>query len=141
MSKLLPHETLALANEQGSVDDRAKVLKDNDSFALRTILQLNFDDNITLDIPEGEPPFERDNHDGSITLKRIDNALKPLGKCTVDSKLHKVKKERIFLEILESINENDAKVIIAAKDCKLRDLYPKVTKNVVQKYNPLLVGE
>ena len=112
MSKLFPNEALSFANEQGSVEDRAKVLKDNDSFALRTILQLNFDDNIALDLPEGDVPYTPDDHDGAVTLRRIDNAIKPLGKCVVESKIPKVKKERIFIEILESVSKEDAAVLV-----------------------------
>ena len=50
-----------------------------------------------------------------------------------------VKKEKIFIGILESISAQDAKIIIAAKDKKLDEMYGNITYDLVEKAFPALV--
>jgi len=44
----------------GSKDARIKLLRAYDHPVLRGILQINYDHNVTVYLPEGEPPFKKD---------------------------------------------------------------------------------
>jgi len=40
--------------------EKLAILKQNDTPVLRTIMRLNFDPKLKMDLPEGEPPYKKD---------------------------------------------------------------------------------
>ena len=69
-----PFEVLAKANRMQPKAKRIEWLKKNADFASRTLLQLNFSDDISLDIPEGAPPYRKlDAEPGIARLVRSDH--------------------------------------------------------------------
>jgi len=139
INEKLPHEVFAKCETIRYKDDRKDYLEKNQTFAVRTILQLNYDENIKLDLPEGKPPYNEDDAPAGMALQPINKAVKILGSLTEGAKIKKVKKERRFIELLESVHAEDAKIIIAAKDGKLKDLYSKMTINLVKDAIPKLI--
>ena len=137
--EILLHEILEQAQGYKTEGPRIKFLKKHDTFALRTVLQLAFNKSIELDFPAGAPPYTPSKAPAGLEPTRLKNTLKSLGNCVKGNKVSSVKKERIFIGILESINANDAKAIIAAKDKELDKLYSKVTSSLVEKTFPALV--
>jgi hypothetical protein len=112
-----------------------KNLKEHEDFVLRTILQGNFSDIISFPFPSGEPPFEHLHEEVEV----VDNHMMKLAKCTKNAKLDLIQKEMSFIKLLESIGYEDAKIICKIKDGDLEDLYPRITKNAVQKAFPNLL--
>jgi len=111
-------------------------MKQYQSFAFKTIIQLNFNDRIKLDLPEGKPPYRDEQCPKSIMHAGTKNAIKSLGRLVVGHKLPKLKKESMFIRILESLNVKDAEMLWRAKDGNLEELYPKLTKKLVEKTWP-----
>ena len=138
INEKLPHEVFEQCEKIRYKKDRQEYLEKYQSFAIRTILQLNFDDNIKLDLPEGTPPYREDDAPAGMALKPINKALRLLGDLVPNSGVSKIKKEARFIQMLESIHSKDAKIIVAAKDGKLQELYSKVTINLVQDALPKL---
>lgn len=114
---------------------RQEILKENDSFALRTILQLNYDKTIDLDLPSGQPPFT----ENEAPAGKLDSVIKGLGDCTKLNRHPKIKKERMFISILESVSKDDAKIICRAKDKKLEKLFSRVSESLVKSIWPQFV--
>ena len=139
INEKLPHEVFVKCETIRYKDDRKEYLEKNQTFAVRTILQLNYDKNIKLDLPEGKPPYNEDGAPAGMGLQPINKAVKILGTLTEGGSLKKIKKERRFIQMLESIHAEDAKIIVAAKDGKLQDLYSKVTINLVKDAIPKLI--
>ena len=135
----LLHEILEQAQEYKTEGPRIKFLKKHDSFALRTVLQLAFNKDIELDFPSGAPPFKEQEAPTGLEPVRLKNVIKGLGNCVKGNNVPVVKKEKIFISILEQINANDAKVIIAAKDKELDKIYSNITADVVEKAFPNLI--
>lgn len=136
--KLL-HELFEEIQEAQSRADRIKIIKENDSFTIRTILQLAFNKSIELDFPSGAPPFTPSTAPTGLEPARLKNIIRSLGLCVKGNKTPPMKKERTFINILESIHEKDAAIIIAAKDKSLSKLYSKITENLVEKTFPSLL--
>ena len=137
---ILLHEILEQAQGYKTEGPRIKFLKKHDTFALRTVLQLAFNESIELDFPEGAPPYTPSPNPAGLEPRRLKNALSGLGKCVKQSKVAGYKKEKIFIGILETINANDAKAIIAAKDKELNKMYANITYELVEKTFPTLVN-
>jgi hypothetical protein len=135
-SDKLPHEIFTEL-EALPKPKRAAFLKENESFVLKTILQGAFNSKIALDLPEGEPPYEKDQCPAGMSMARLSNTIKVLGKLVVgDTRLSKLQKEVTFVKLLEGVNEPDAQILIAMKDKTLGTLYPSLDVKLVQKVFP-----
>lgn len=96
--------------------DKIQVLKQNDSFALRTILQGTYNPNVVFSLPEGEPPYT-ENKPQSVPSTLLKQA-RMLGYFVESSQMQQYKKERKFIELLEAIHPQDAKIVLQMKDKK-----------------------
>ena len=137
--EILLHEILEQAQGYKTEGPRIKFLKKHDTFVLRTILQLAFNKSIELDFPAGAPPYKESEDPVGLEPVRLKNVIKGLGNCVKGNSVPAVKKEKTFIGILEAINVNDAKTIIAAKDKELDKIYSNITYDLVEKTFPALV--
>jgi len=95
---------------------------------IKLILKLAFNKSIVFALPAGEPPFERLNIPKNFGYKRLGRELRKF-KYFVEEltpNLNKIKRESIFIEILESVSEEEAKVVLMIKDKKLK--YKGITR-------------
>lgn len=102
------------------------------------LLKYTFDPNIEFDLPEGDPPYRPneeldDDHSG---LYQEDRRLYLFIKGG-NPDLQKMKREMLFIEVLESIHPKEAKVLLAVKDKKLP--YKGLTKKLVEEAFPGLL--
>lgn len=117
---MFPHEVFNGLSDIASFHDRVAYLQEHQTFAIRTIIQANFNPHIIFDLPGGAPPFNKDNMPPENSMGRLDKQIKVLGSLIVREQpsvgLERLRKETKFLQLLESINVNDAMIIVAAKD-------------------------
>lgn len=136
------HEILGKVCDIENREERISYFKEHgDDFGIKTILQLCYNDKVVLDLPKGKPPFEEcPERRYPSTLK---NAIAPIGKCVKGSQISRLRKEKFFINILESVHPEDAAIICAAKDGTLMNLqnkkYRKITKALVQATFPDLI--
>jgi Family of unknown function (DUF6433) len=115
--------------------ERADVLKANDSFALKSVLQLAFHPNVVAALPEGAPPYKKvdpiqnDYHRGYLHAesRKFGYLVEQPGQ-----NMNRMKRENIFITILESLPGPEADMLIAAKDKKLHKLYKGITADVAK---------
>ena len=115
--------------------EKISILKQNDSTALRTVIQGCYHPGIKLDLPEGDPPYEAcDAHNAPSSLHR---KWKDFGYFTGahTKRLGKIKIERMFIQLLESIHPEDAKIVLQMKAKKpfkgissalVKEVYPNL---------------
>lgn len=139
---LLPYEVLANTQKIEDRDERIAYLKKNAYRQVKTILQLAYNDNIQLDFPDGAPPY-KENEEDRFPIVSLRNVFKNIGNCTKQANYAKIRKERWFITMLESLSAEDAKILIAAKDGKLSTFankkYSKITKSLVKDTFPELL--
>ena len=129
------HEIFTEIQEAPTRAERQEILKENDSFSLRTILHLNFHSDIELQLPSGKPPFTCDEKPyGKPEVK-----IKMLGRCVKGNGTNAIKKEKLFIEILESLVEEDANIVCLAKDSKVMKEYSRVSESLIKSVFPTLV--
>lgn len=139
-----PHEVFSEVDKLESFHDRVAYLRENASFAVKTILQCNFAPTIGLDLPEGSPPYRKDVMPADLTPARIDKAIKVLGKIAIfpgqapAKGLEGMKKQTLFINLLESINEDDAEAILLMKEKQLTTKYPTIDETLVKTAFPEL---
>lgn len=117
-----------------SEDEQIKCLRANDNNAIRTILKYSFDPNIKWLLPEGAPPYKPCEfpHQEQMLYGEIRRLYLFLE--GGNPNLKPLKREMMFIEILQSIDPEDAKMLIAIKDKKFP--YKGLKAKTVQKAFP-----
>jgi len=125
------------ASEIKSVPERVEYLKQNDSVPLRNILQCVYDPNIKFLLPKGKAPYkpsEFDRLEGRLVAETKKLYLFIEGG---NPNLKQIKREQIFIDLLESIDPEDAELMVHVKDKKLP--YKNLGKSVIDKAFPGLI--
>lgn len=133
-------EILENANKIDSVEERIKYLHENNSNALMTILKCTFDSSLKWLIPEGPPPYKPlDSLDveGNIFSAPVIRKMRFFFEGNGYDNLTPTKRETLYIQFLESIDKNDAKLIIDCRSGKLP--YRRITKDFVKKAFPDLI--
>ena len=120
-------------------EEKIAVLKNNVTDPLLVLLRLNYDHMLKMDLPEGEPPFRKDTdkpigyNESSLQLelRRFYVWLEP------STNLPKLKKESLFVSLLEGIHWTEAEALCLAKDRKLHTKYKSLKEDMVREAFPL----
>ena len=122
------HEVFTDLGRQNDRESRAKVLLDNDSLALRTLMRLNFDKTIKLNLSDKIEYKPAPRHEIYTTINKETKNYARL----VDINRTKERADNIFKSILESLDPREAKILNAAKNknLKMRGLSRKIAIEV-----------
>ena len=114
--------------------DPAALDKYRTNAALKFIFQHAFLPEQKFDLPEGAPPFKEDTAPLGMSKANLIMETKKLYIFTKAKELNKVRKEHLFIQLLENVHPSEAKLLIAVKDQKLNKLYKKVTAKLAADY-------
>lgn len=125
--------------EGKTVNDKVALLQQNASDPIFIILKYAFDPNIKFILPDGAPPYKPCEFLDQES--RLYSELRRLYLFVEggNPNLTKVKREYLFIQLLESIDKQDAELLVAVKDKKLP--YKGLTSAVVKKAFPGLLPE
>lgn len=136
MRLLLP-EIFEKAQKASSDAERMTILRQNNSPVLLDILKMNFDPNVRMQLPEGDPPYKKTGIPMGMAdtnlykeMRRMYTWINP------PPNLHRIKRETLFIQLLESINEKEAELICAVKDKNMTKLYPAISYDLVSETFP-----
>ena len=131
------HEVLELAAKQRSKAKKIEILKEYETDALKTIFIWNFDDTVISVVPEGQVPFKKNEvpvGTDHTSLRREHKNLYHFVKGGNDS-LSTIRKETMFIQLLEGLHPEEAKILCLVKDKCLQTKY-KLTYDVVAEAYP-----
>ena len=128
-------EVLKLVSEQKTKEEKINVFRKNDSTALRTVLKYALDPNIKWALPAGAPPYKPTNYLDQQSMLYQEAKRLYLFVEGGNPNLTPLKRESLFIGLLESIDPDDAKVLLSAKDKKLKG----VTAAIVNEAFPGLI--
>ena len=137
-------ETLDLVGKAKTREEKRQVLIDRDNFATRALLQLNYHPDVKWHLPPGKPPYTpgqvADSTPNSLhfEVKKFDYYVDPS-----PHDLPMLRRESMFVELLERVDPNDAILILAVKDRKLsykglsyklvKDTWPDLLPDIEEK--------
>jgi len=127
-------EILQKVNNAKTKGEKIKILKENDCMALRQILIWSFDPNVESALPSGQPPFiENDAPEGTehTTLRKEGDKLYRFVKGGQDA-LQSMKREQMFVQLLEGLHKDEAQLLCNVKDKKLSQVYKGLSSVVVK---------
>lgn len=122
-------EIVNKATELKTVDEKVEWLRKYDHPALRTVLKYMYDKNVEFLIPNTAPPWKKNQYVGvEGMLYNEARRLKIFIKGGGYDNLNKVKREQLFISLLEDIDNADAELL-----CKMIEQKPLkgLSRNVV----------
>jgi len=102
--------------------------------ALKFLFQYAFIPEQKFDLPEGDPPFKPDAGPIGMTPTNFTQEVRKLYVFTKARELPRLRREQLFIQLLESVHPTEAKVLLAVKDQKLNKLYKNVTAKLAAEY-------
>ena len=163
-------EVLELASKQRSNVKKVEVLKTYDDAPLKTILIWNFDETVISLLPEGDVPYastgEQTSYSGTLSSKVNDAVFKmnelgsnslgsmDQGKSSIrkeyqmffnfvkggNNGLSSLRRETMFINILQGLHPKEAELLCLVKDKKLSDKYKITLDNVKEAYPDIQWG-
>ena len=131
------HEILEFASKQRSKAKKIEVLQEYANPALKTLFIWNFDDTVISVVPEGDVPYEKNDvpvGTDHTSLRKEYTHLYNFVKGGNDS-LTSLRRETMFIQILEGLHPEEAEILCLVKDKKLQTKY-KLTYEVVSQAFP-----
>ena len=131
------NEILELVSEQKTDAKKVAILKEYECDILKSLFIWNFDDSIISLLPEGKVPYKpNENPLGTdhSSLRREQRNLYMFVKGGNDA-LSTIRRETIFIQMLEGLHPKEADIIVAVKDGDLEDMY-EVPFEVVEEAYP-----
>ena len=163
-------EVLELASKQRSNAKKVEVLKTYDDAPLKTILIWNFDETVISLLPEGDVPYastgEQTSYSGTLSSKVNDAVFKmnelgsnslgsmDQGKSSIrkeyqmffnfvkggNNGLSSLRRETMFINILQGLHPKEAELLCLVKDKKLTDKYKITFENVKESFPDIQWG-
>ena len=163
-------EVLELVSKQRSNVKKVEVLKTYDDAPLKTILIWNFDETVISLLPEGDVPYastgEQTSYSGTLSSKVNDAVFKmnelgsnslgsmDQGKSSIrkeyqmffnfvkggNNGLSSLRRETMFINILQGLHPKEAELLCLVKDKKLSDKYKITLDNVKEAYPDIQWG-
>ena len=119
-------------------DKKIDLLKQYIRDDVKAILIWNFDKGIESAVPEGDVPFKKnDSPEGTAGHTRLVHEWRTLYNFVRggNDKLSNMRRETLLVQLLESLHEDEAEIVVLAKDKDLQSKY-RITRNVVEEAYP-----
>lgn len=118
------HEIVEEAEKLKTIKERKEYLRQfKNRKALKGLLQISYDKNIKILLPDTDPPYKPSEMPEGMTDTRIDHELRRFWvfiKGGPYDDMNQTKRESIFLEILQGLHKKEAEIFLRAFQHKWR---------------------
>jgi hypothetical protein len=138
LPEMLKHVADLPAKDRGSAIKAISNLKPD----LKKVLQLTYHKDLVFDLPEGDPPYKPLDVPDNWGYNRMPKELRKVGYFLrgTQNNLTKYQKEKMFIDMLESVSPEEAQLFLMIKNKKIT--YKGITRKLIEESMPeLLVGE
>jgi len=117
--------------------EKVKVLKENRNPMVDLLLELAFSKDIVINLPEGKPPITLTGEANLFNAYLLYSNRKTIEMFINDNSSHipEVKREQLFIDLLENLDPSEADLLCEVKDKNLTS-YSGITKKVIEKVYP-----
>ena len=114
--------------------DKVEYLQKYNTDALRMVIKASFDPKIEWALPEGDVPYRANEAPEGTEHTVLSQEARTLFNFIKggNGQLTQNKRETMFVQMLEGLHADEAKLIVAAKDKKLHQVYKGLSANVVK---------
>ena len=151
--KTLISEVLQRVSNAKTKAEKIKILKEYDTLALQKVLLCNFSYDIKFVFPEGQSPWNRPEEGEEVPIgrdhtwllsehrqldkfcKKVFNGAVYYGDSgTQNPSIPQLRKEQLWVQLLESLHPQEAEVLDLVKDKKLQSRYKITKQNVIDAF-------
>ena len=106
-------EIVTKATELKTKEEKLEWLRKHDSVPLKTILKYMYDPKVEFLIPDSPPPWKKNGYVGvEGMLYKETRRLRIFVKGGGYDQLDKVKREQLFISLLEDVDDKDAELLV-----------------------------
>ena len=136
-SRLLISEILRKVSNAKTKKEKIDLLRKHNSNALRQLLIINFDESVVSMLPEGDVPYTPNDAPVGTDHTRLEQEYKGLYRFFKGgAKLPGLKRESMFVQLLEGLSAEEAELLCLVKDGKMNNKYKRITKAVISEAFP-----
>jgi len=139
MRRTIAHH-LKKANEIKDEKERIKYLQTCEiAQQLEYIFSVTYDPRAVWDLPTGTPPFRKADHHDETTMYRELRKFH-IWDANASPNIHRIKREKLFIETLENLHPDDVPIMIGIKDKKMP--FENITSGIAKAAFPaIMVGD
>ena len=136
--RLLLSEVLRKVSNAKTKEEKIALLRKHNSTALRQLLIINFDDSVVSMLPEGDVPYTPNDAPVGTDHSRLEQEYRGLYRFFKggQDKLPALKRESMFVQLLEGLSAEEAELLVLCKDGRMNDKYKRITKAVISEAFP-----
>jgi len=136
--RLLLSEILRKVSNAKTKQEKVNLLRKHNTVALRQLLVINFDESIVSMMPEGDVPYTPNDAPAGTDHTRLEQEYRGLYRFFKGGadKLPALKRESMFVQLLEGLAGEEAELMVLAKDGRITEKYKRITKAVVSEAFP-----
>ena len=136
--RLLLSEILRKVSNAKTKKEKVDLLRKNNSSALRQLLIINFDESIISLMPEGDVPYTPNDAPIGTDHSRLEQEYRGLYRFFKggDNRINSLKRETMFVQLLEGLHQDEAELVVLAKDGNINNKYKRITKAMVSEAFP-----
>lgn len=132
--KLLLSEVLSMINEDVTLINPGQPFAYQKNSALHQVFFYGYVPQARFKLPAGDPPYTPNQMQaGTNPVDLLIAIRRGQFHNFHDNNIPAPRREAIFIRLLETVNIDEAKVLLAVKDQKLDQLYPNITYSVLYK--------
>tara|TARA_B100000131_G_scaffold140839_1_gene137053 strand:+ start:295 stop:759 length:465 start_codon:yes stop_codon:yes gene_type:complete len=136
-NRLLISEILRKVSNAKTKKEKIGILREHNSPALRMLMIWNFDDSAKSAIPEGDVPYTPNDAPAGTDHTRLEQEYRGFYRFLVGgARLPSLKRETMFVQLLEGLHKDEAELLCLIKDGKMNDKYKRITKAVISEAFP-----
>ena len=137
-SRLLLREILRKVSNAKTKKEKIDLLRKHNTPALRQLLIWNFDESVVSMVPEGEVPYTPNDAPVGTDHTRLEQEYRGFYRFVKggQDRLPSLKRESMFVQLLEGLSAEEAELVCLVKDKKLSTKYKRITKTVISEAFP-----
>tara|TARA_R100000005_G_C4988291_1_gene196086 strand:- start:765 stop:1229 length:465 start_codon:yes stop_codon:yes gene_type:complete len=136
-ARLLISEVLRKVSNAKTKKEKIDLLRKYNSNALRQLMIINFDDSVICELPEGDVPYTPNDAPIGTDHTRLEQEYRGLYRFFKGGmKLPSLKRESMFVQLLEGLSAEEAELLVLVKDGRLNEKYKRITKAVISEAFP-----
>ena len=142
MAKKLPNDALLTeiiqqVSSAKTKKEKVELLQKYNNNGLRALMIINFDESLKFLLPDGEVPFNPNDAPAGTEHTRLDSEYRGLYRYFKggDSSLKGMKREQLFVQLLEGLHVDEANLLVSACNKDLQSKY-RITKQAVSEAFP-----
>lgn len=130
-------EILAAVSAEKTNESKVEILQRYNENFIKSVLIWNFDESILSDLPSGEVPISPNENAEQMPNSNIRKEWDKLYNFVKggNDAMNKLRKETMFINILETLHPNEAEILVLVKDKNLQSKY-SITKELVSEAYP-----